>query len=67
MVNKIKARKCVRMSEHRCVSRYVSICMNACKHVNIHVGIYVHVNVYEYTYVQAYECVHMHTCWHVHV
>lgn len=45
MVDEINAVKCVCMSEHKCVSRYMSICMHACKHVSIHVGIYVHIYV----------------------
>lgn len=46
---------CVPMSERECVSKYVSICMNACKHENIRMKIYVY--VYKWTYVQAYKCV----------
>lgn len=31
MVDELKAGKCVHMSEHECVSKYVSICMSARK------------------------------------
>ena len=62
MVDEIKTGKCVCMSECECVSKYVSICMNACKHGNIRMKIYVHVYVYKCTYVQAYKyvlCIHI--------